>query len=407
MPSVPGVSTPRHELRPPARIGRDREDAVVRQRLHAVTRSGRPALAWHPATGPLAQLDPPTRGLDGDASWSELLGTVPGGGGPSGVEPRSGDAGWLPARPGTGEREAARDGDEPWPDMPGLPVVPGHDATSGETAQAPAVDDAVGRMRRRAAQTAASAYAAAHGHPTAHSGFAGLVDEGRPRWSLRPRTAVVALVAVLALAAGVVALQLPSGGVEPVAKVGDAVGATAETPEAAAEREPGASEPSPSPAEVDPAARASGEAPGGVVVHVVGQVAAPGLVTVPPDARVADALDAAGGATPDADLAALNLARAVTDGEQIVVPRPGEVVAAPDASGPVAGADPGPAGGVLDLNSVDAAALDALPGIGPVLAERIVAWRDENGPFTSVDELGEVSGIGPAVLADVRDLVRV
>ncbi|KZM76607.1 competence protein ComEA [Cellulosimicrobium sp. I38E] len=139
-------------------------------------------------------------------------------------------------------------------------------------------------------------------------------------------------------------------------------------------------------------------------MHVVGQVAAPGLVTVAADARVADALEAAGGATAEADLAALNLARTVTDGEQIVVPRPGEAVPAAGPAAPAAGAT---AGGAVDLNAADATALDALPGIGPVLAERIVAWRDENGPFTTVDELGEVSGIGPAVLADVRDLVRV
>ncbi|MBD5787911.1 helix-hairpin-helix domain-containing protein [Cellulosimicrobium terreum] len=141
-------------------------------------------------------------------------------------------------------------------------------------------------------------------------------------------------------------------------------------------------------------------------MHVVGQVADPGLVTVDAGARVADAIAAAGGAAREADLAALNLARTVTDGEQIVVPRPGEAVAA--APPPGTDAAPGGQGAqVVDLNTADASMLDELPGIGPVLAERIVVWRTDNGPFTSIDELGEVSGIGPAVLADVRDLVQV
>ncbi|WP_255371762.1 ComEA family DNA-binding protein [Cellulosimicrobium sp. CUA-896] len=145
----------------------------------------------------------------------------------------------------------------------------------------------------------------------------------------------------------------------------------------------------------------------------MGRVAAPGLVTVVDGARVADALAAAGGTLPDADLAALNIARTVVDGEQIVVPLPGEQVPQPGVAGTgtVAGGatagGAGAAGGVVDLNAADATALDTLPGIGPVLAERIVAWRTEHGRFTSVDELGEVSGIGPSVLADLRDLVRV
>lgn len=412
MPSVPGVSTPRHEPSPEARTGRDRQDAIVRQRLRAVSRSGRPALAWHPATGTLAQVDAQAvHGVDrddGGVPWTDADPTPRDGGrgdaeppdGTDGVAPPDREVGWLPVRPGAGAG-VPRHGEVPLRGATGTPAVPAVPTDGG----AAAAQDAVGSMRRRAAETAASAYAAAHGHPTAHSGFAGLADEGRPRWSVRPRTAVVALVVVLALAAGVVAVRLPSGEVEPVAQVGevdasaaatgqeaDAHGATSSTSAA-----------SESPAAEDVAVATS--APEGVVVHVVGQVAAPGLVTVPPDARVADALRAAGGATPDADLAALNLARAVTDGEQIVVPRPGEVVALPDPGGAGGGADA--AVGPLDLNAADAAALDALPGIGPVLAERIVAWRDENGRFTSVEELGEVSGIGPAVLADVRDLVRV
>ncbi|WP_235915700.1 ComEA family DNA-binding protein, partial [Puerhibacterium puerhi] len=159
---------------------------------------------------------------------------------------------------------------------------------------------------------------------------------------------------------------------------------------------------------------AAGAGDTGVVVHVVGQVVAPGLVTLPDGSRVADAVDAAGGPTDEADLSALNLARTVVDGEQLRVPAPGEEVEAAPAPGGAAtgsggggGGGAGGAGAVVDLNTADEAALDTLPGIGPALAGRILAWREENGRFTSVDELDEVSGIGPALLERLRDLVRV
>jgi competence protein ComEA len=132
------------------------------------------------------------------------------------------------------------------------------------------------------------------------------------------------------------------------------------------------------------------------VVHVVGAVAAPGVVRLPFGARVVDALSAAGGAAPDADLARVNLARVLVDGEQIQVPRPGDP--APEA--PTAGAAPGD--GTLDLNTASLAQLDGLPGVGPVLAQRIVDRR----PFASVDELDEVSGIGQALLERLRPLVH-
>src|SRR5659263_415683 len=135
-----------------------------------------------------------------------------------------------------------------------------------------------------------------------------------------------------------------------------------------------------------------------VVVHVVGQVLQPGLVHLPAGSRLADAIDAAGGAGPEADLAAINLARVLTDGEQVVVPRPGEQ---PPSVG-AAGADP-----AIDLNTAATADLDTLPGIGPVLAQRIVDWRTEHGAFTAVDELAEVRGIGSALLEGLHDLVRV
>jgi competence protein ComEA len=159
------------------------------------------------------------------------------------------------------------------------------------------------------------------------------------------------------------------------------------------------------------AAAGAGAAAVEVVVHVVGQVAAPGLVRVAAGSRVADALDAAGGATAEADLSTVNLARELVDGEQVVVLRPGEAL--PPAAGAAGVGAPGAAGGPavaarpLDLNTADAAALDALPGIGEVLAGRILAWRNERGPFTRVDELGEVSGIGDALMAELAPLVTV
>lgn len=148
-----------------------------------------------------------------------------------------------------------------------------------------------------------------------------------------------------------------------------------------------------------------------LVVHVVGQVLHPGLVRLRPGARVADAIAAAGGARQGAGLTALNLARPVVDGEQVVVPRPGEVVSAPPGA-PVAGGQgsslpSSAAPAIVDLNGADAAALDTLPGVGPVLAQRIIDWRAEHGRFSSVDELSEVSGIGDKLLSNLRARVRV
>ena len=137
-----------------------------------------------------------------------------------------------------------------------------------------------------------------------------------------------------------------------------------------------------------------------LVVDVVGAVAAPGVVRLPPGSRVVDAIAAAGGATADAQVSALNLARVLVDGEQIAVPRPGEQPASAETA-----TDEG-ADQTVDLNTADVAALDALPGIGPVLAERIATHREDR-PFASVDELADVAGIGPTLLERLRDRVRV
>ncbi|ADU47941.1 competence protein ComEA helix-hairpin-helix repeat protein [Intrasporangium calvum DSM 43043] len=161
---------------------------------------------------------------------------------------------------------------------------------------------------------------------------------------------------------------------------------------------------------------AGAAAPAEVVVHVVGQVRKPGLVRLRAGSRVADALEAAGGVTQRADVAALNLARPVSDGEQVFVPRPGESVT-PGPSGSGSGGSGGVAGGggsagasgsgPVNLNTADLAGLETLPGVGPVLAQRIVDWRTEHGRFSSVEELGEVSGIGDKMLTQLRPKVTV
>ena len=145
-----------------------------------------------------------------------------------------------------------------------------------------------------------------------------------------------------------------------------------------------------------------------VVVHVVGKVRRPGLQRLPPGSRVADALEAAGGTVKGADLARVNLARVLVDGEQVVVPAPGDPdppgAPAPGGGGSSGGTDSGSAGPV-SINTADLAALDTLPGVGPVLAQRILDWRAEHGRFTTVDELGEVSGIGEKLMERLRPLV--
>lgn len=151
-----------------------------------------------------------------------------------------------------------------------------------------------------------------------------------------------------------------------------------------------------------PSAPPAGEAHE-VVVSVVGRVARPGLVRLADGTRVADALAAVGGALPGTDLMGLNIARRLSDGEQLLVgvaPPPGQPVDTP-ASG-IAGRS-----GPIDLNAATLEQLDGLPGVGAVTAQRIVDWRTAHGRFTSVDQLREVSGIGPARLSQLKKLVRV
>ncbi len=224
-----------------------------------------------------------------------------------------------------------------------------------------------------ALQSAAAGYTAAHGASVAPVPG----PRRRWRWAVSSRLAAGA-GAVLLLVGGGVALRAAS--ISP----GPAVSLPVPVPSGTPAQAGGSTAP--------PTAQ--------VVVDVVGAVAAPGVVRLAEGSRVVDAIAAAGSATADAQLGALNLARLLVDGEQVVVPAAGDpaAVAGPSAA---AGGDER-----VDLNAADAAALDALPGIGPVLAGRIVAHREDR-PYASVDELADVPGIGPTLLERLRDLVRV
>ena len=190
---------------------------------------------------------------------------------------------------------------------------------------------------------------------------------------------------------------------------------------------PDASSSAPAAAASTPAATAAGDAPTTssppeeVVVHVVGAVLAPGVVRIAAGSRVVDAVAAAGGLAPGADTQRVNLAAPVVDGSRIVVPAVGVEVpaevptsAVSAAGGPGGTAGGGTAGGgvaavagPVELNTATAEQLDALPGVGPATAEAILAYREANGPFTSVEQLLDVRGIGEAKLESLRDLVVV
>jgi competence protein ComEA len=141
-----------------------------------------------------------------------------------------------------------------------------------------------------------------------------------------------------------------------------------------------------------------------IIVDITGSVRQPGVYEFVQGDRVIDAVERAGGAKPNADLTTLNLAALLADGTQIVVPKQG-------ASGAVGATGSGDTsssvGGLININTATATEFETLSGIGEVLAAAIVDYRTENGPFASVDELEDVSGIGPATLEEIRDLVTV
>ncbi|WJL95683.1 ComEA family DNA-binding protein [Microbacterium sp. ET2] len=195
--------------------------------------------------------------------------------------------------------------------------------------------------------------------------------------------AVVVVLAAVALTVGIGVLRSALGPVEDVPLPSGTVGVS--TGEEGTESVP----PAPS---------------ADLVVHVAGAVATPGVYVLPDRARVLDAVAAAGGFTETAEPRSVNLARLLADGEQLVVAEIGDVTLE-QPPGTAAGGAPDTTGGKVNLNTADEAALDTLPRIGPALAERIIAWRESNGPFTSVDDLLAVSGFGEKMVESLRDLV--
>lgn len=191
-------------------------------------------------------------------------------------------------------------------------------------------------------------------------------DALRARWAIRPVWAVGLAAAVLAIALGAALLNRPRSTIATL----------------------------PDPTSPSSVTAAIVEDASVVLVHVVGAVRSPGVVEVPANARVVDAIEKAGGISDDASVEGVNLARVVFDGEQIVVPRMGE-------EQPAAGAT----GGLISISRADSATLQTLPRVGPATAERIIAWRETHGPFRSVDDLLAVSGIGPATLDGFRHLI--
>lgn len=234
-------------------------------------------------------------------------------------------------------------------------------------------NDVRARWAASAAGAASRAYAAAYGREIAD-------DSTRMRWRLEPRVAITAAIV----------LTLLGVGTWWASNSAPALPAFAQSSPAASEQSNQGQDPTPVPNPTD--TTEDGLHPEHLVVHVSGEVVRPGLVTLEAGARVADAVEQAGGMETHADLAAVNLARLARDGEHIHVPAVGEA--------PASGATPGP----VDLNSADASLLETLPGIGPVLAERIIADREANGPFASLADLARVSGVGEAMVSGLADL---
>ncbi|WP_240617691.1 helix-hairpin-helix domain-containing protein [Pseudarthrobacter sp. AG30] len=232
------------------------------------------------------------------------------------------------------------------------------------------------------------------------------------RWRMGLR--VAALLTALALAAGAwFWWQAGAGAPEilPLGGTGISGGSHASSKDPVA----GAAEGRPdSPADSGQAQGEPVSGGGQVVVHVTGAVGSPGVIRLRQGSRVDDAIVAAGGPAADADVDRLNLALVLEDGQKIQVPKVGEPLPSaqgtgsaggPDTAGPVAGS--GQPGGKINLNTASVAELDTLPKVGPVLAQRIVDWRKDHGPFKSVEELDAVDGVGPKMLESLLPLVTV
>lgn len=315
--------------------GGDEAEALVRERLRAILAAANPRAGWVPER--ILRPEQPSTALGADRAEAPSA--------------------WVPAS----ER-------------------PSEQPSSGAAAESPDVagqiqpSDSTGR----------------------HRGLGGL--DARLRWdSGRPGAVALCVVAVVAalLATGVTWWSRPSASGADQADLlprAALTGAQASADEAYGQSGSAVGED----ADSDPGSAAD---PAHLVVSVIGQVHQPGLVTVSDGARVADAITAAGGALPDADLSTVNLARVVVDGEQIAVGIPGS-----SSPGDV---DPAGQSGLVDLNTATQAELEELPGIGPVLAQRILDFREDNGGFSAVEQLRDVSGIGPTVYEDIVDLVTV
>lgn len=289
------------------------------------------------------------------------------------------------------------------------------------------------RGERRAVKREPAGRRPAYSPPGAEHSAQRAAGTQRPLLTGRQQTGLVVLLAVLLLGVGAAALyhlflqRAAEAALQPLLEdeVDAAAGYAGLTVVAAVNQPPAGQHGSTA---ADPAAPPS--EPERLAVHVAGAVAEPGVFYLPAGRRVIDALAEAGGALPAAALDALNLAAPLQDGMKVYVPTADEVAAAAagrlppalslgpaqQAAGPwvsVAGAaaaaapQAAPAAGAVDLNRATAAELQTLPGVGPAMAERIIAYRQAAGGLQSVDELVNVSGIGPSRLAELRPLVTV
>jgi len=162
--------------------------------------------------------------------------------------------------------------------------------------------------------------------------------------------------------------------------------------------------PRPSPIEIIEPTPTLASTPAEIGVYVVGAVLNPGVYFLPQGSRVADALEAAGGPTDEADLVRVNLVKRVYDEEQIYVPQLGEEN---PPLPPPSGSSGGQAGGKININTATTAELETLPGIGPVLGQRIVDYRKANGPFAAIEDIKNVSGIGEGIFEEIKELIFV
>jgi competence protein ComEA len=227
------------------------------------------------------------------------------------------------------------------------------------------------------------------------------VGERIAAWRGDARAGVIGLV-VVAVLTGMVWYELGAArGDPPAARNAPTTEATGEGDRAGAAGATSVSDPEGAPS----TSAANGSRAGAaLLVHVAGAVSRPGVVDLPPGARVVDALDAVGGALAEADLDRLNLAAKLVDGQRIFVPRVGQADPAPSGAEPPDLAVPG---ATLNLNTATQAQLETLPGIGPTLALAIIDYRQRHGGFRSVNELRQVRGIGDRRFADLKDLVVV